>query len=108
MPLGLDPRQTKMAQARSILEALGFDAQRINDRSALTLLALVNVQPATPWANASSPMIGVTPIMEWVLTQYERSYAPNSRETFRRFTLHQFVEHGLVLYNPDHPARATK
>ncbi|MDR1078970.1 MAG: restriction endonuclease, partial [Propionibacteriaceae bacterium] len=33
------------------------------------------------------------------------AYAPNSRETVRRFTLHQFVDAGLVVENPDDPAR---
>src|SRR3972149_9954025 len=34
-------------------------------------------------------------------------YAPNSRETFRRFTMHQFIQAGLVLYNPDKLDRST-
>ena len=43
--------------------------------------------------------------MEWVETNYRRTYAPNTRETFRRFTLHQFVDAGLVVPNPDQPDR---
>ena len=36
---------------------------------------------------------------------YGKQYAPNTRETIRRFTLHQFIEMGLVLLNPDDPKR---
>lgn len=41
----------------------------------------------------------------WTRDRYGVSYAPNSRETFRRFTMHQFRDAGLVLYNPDKPTR---
>ena len=76
-----------------------------NERSALTLLALVGLTPTNPWADSSAPLMGVTPIMEWVASHYGREYAPNTRETFRRFTLHQFVDAGLVVPNPDRPNR---
>ena len=50
-------------------------------------------------------MIGVTPIMNWCEEFYGKKYAPNTRETFRRQTLHQFIDGGLCLYNPDKPDR---
>lgn len=43
--------------------------------------------------------------MEWASEHYGRTYAPNTRETLRRFTLRQFVDAGVVLPNPDQPAR---
>ena len=49
--------------------------------------------------------MGITPIMEYTREQYGKEYAPNTRETFRRQTMHQFVEAGIALYNPDDPAR---
>ncbi|MEG2585846.1 MAG: BsuBI/PstI family type II restriction endonuclease, partial [Akkermansia sp.] len=33
-------------------------------------------------------------------------YAPNTRETFRRQSMHQFCDAGIALYNPDKPNRA--
>jgi hypothetical protein len=45
--------------------------------------------------------------MDWIKKHYKKPYAPNSRETFRRFTLHQFVEGGIAIYNPDKPDRPT-
>ena len=44
--------------------------------------------------------------MEFARNHYGKQYAPNSRETFRRQTVHQFVAAGVALYNPDNPARA--
>jgi hypothetical protein len=43
--------------------------------------------------------------MEWARAHYGRRYAPNTRETFRRQSMHQFVEAGVALYNPDKPDR---
>ena len=53
-----------------------------------------------------SPLMGITPIMDWVRKHYGKDYAANTRETFRRQTMHQFQAAGLVLYNPDNPKRA--
>ncbi len=43
--------------------------------------------------------------MEWLRYEYDRSYKPNTRETIRRQTLHQFMDAGLVELNPDDPSR---
>jgi BsuBI/PstI restriction endonuclease HTH domain len=43
--------------------------------------------------------------MDWIRDHYGKNYAANSRETIRRFTLHQFAEALLVEQNPDNPDR---
>ena len=91
-----------------MLSDLGLPRAQQNERAALTLLALLNLRTHQNWSEATSPMIGITPIMDWVREHYSKSYAPNSRETFRRQTMHQFVQAGLVRYNPDKPDRAVK
>ena len=50
--------------------------------------------------------MGITPIMDWIRDHYDKAYAPNTRETIRRQTMHQFVDAGLAIYNPDNPTRA--
>ena len=45
-------------------------------------------------------------MMEFARDNYGKQYAPNTRETFRRQTMHQLVAAGIALYNPDDPARA--
>jgi adenine-specific DNA-methyltransferase len=97
----------KVQEATSILETLGFPRAQINDRSAYTLLALINLRPNMAWTEASDPRVGITPIMDFVRDHYGRSYAPNSRETFRKETMHQFVGAGLAVQNPDKPDRPT-
>jgi adenine-specific DNA-methyltransferase len=76
-----------------------------NERSALTFLTLLNLHPEGNWQELEKPLFGVTPIMDWCRDVYGKEYAPNTRETFRRQTLHQFVDGGLALYNPDKPDR---
>ena len=49
--------------------------------------------------------MGITPIMDWSRQHFSKDYAPNTRETFRRQTMHQFVAGGIALYNPDRPDR---
>jgi BsuBI/PstI restriction endonuclease HTH domain/BsuBI/PstI restriction endonuclease domain len=92
--------------ALEILTVLGFPKAQLNSRSALTLLALANVRSQMKFADASAPLMGITPIMDWARDFYGATYAPNSRETFRRQTMHQFRDAGLALYNPDKPTRA--
>lgn len=43
--------------------------------------------------------------MDWFRDHYGEQYAPNTRETVRRQTMHQFVQMGLVVENPDKPDR---
>ena len=92
--------------ALQILADLGFPRRQTNERSALTLLALLDMQPDYEWGAASAPLMGITPIMNWFSEHYGRTYAPNTRESVRRQTMHQFVDAGLVLRNPDDPQRA--
>ena len=49
--------------------------------------------------------MGITPIMDWIRKYYEKDYAPNTRETVRRQSMHQFCDAGIALYNPDQPDR---
>lgn len=88
-----------------ILSELGMPKQQQNERSALSLLAILNLAPGMKWSDASNPMMGITPIMDWIRTNYQKKYAPNTRETIRRQTMHQFVAAGIATYNPDKPTR---
>ena len=93
---------TKLEEAKLILRALGLPPSQQNDMSALTLLALAGIGPTSKWANARNNSVTVTKgIMAFVAQKYGRIYAPNTRETFRRQVLHQFVEAGIANYNPD-------
>lgn len=94
-----------IADAHQILQDLGLPRAQQNERSALCLLALIDLTPNRVWAEAANPLMGITPIMDWAREHYKKEYAPNTRETVRRQTMHQFVDAGIALYNPDNPAR---
>jgi hypothetical protein len=96
---------SRINEALQILADLGLPRAQRNDRSALTLLALLGLTTKRLWSEADNPLMGITPIMDWVRLHYGKDYAPNTRETIRRQTIHQFVQAGLALYNPDNPAR---
>lgn len=98
-------QQEKLHQALEIIKALGLPRAQHNERSALTLLALTNLASGGNWQEIEPKMIGVTPIMDWCRDVYGKEYAANTRETFRRQTLHQFLDGGLCVYNPDKPDR---
>lgn len=91
--------------AHQVLVSLGLPRAQQNERSAVCLLALLNLTPGKPWSKVENPLIGITPIMEWAREHYDKKYAPNTRETIRRQTMHQFCDAGIALYNPDQPDR---
>lgn len=95
----------QVADAQTIIEQFGLPKAQQNERSALSLLAVLGMTPASKWSDASNPLIGITPIMTWLADHYDKKYAPNTRETIRRQTMHQFCDAGLTLYNPDQPDR---
>lgn len=97
----------KVEEAKAVLRDLGLPPAQQNERSALTLLALLNLKADMSWLNATNPLIGITPIMEFIARNYGKIYAPNTRETIRRQTVHQFIEAGFLIPNPDRPSRPT-
>ena len=102
-----DPIQAKkkVNEALSILQSLNVPRAQQNDRSALTLLSLTNVDPTNHWKKANKNLIGITEMMDFFRDHYGVNYAPNTRETVRRQTIHQFLQMNLVTANPDDPER---
>ena len=86
-------------EAIDALTQLGFPKRQLNERSALVLLALLDLTPNKPWSEATAPLCGITPMMDHMAEHYSKKYAPNSRETVRRQTVHQFLQGGLILQN---------
>lgn len=102
----IDAKQ-KIEDALKILKDVGLPREQQNERSALTLLALLDVKPGMSWAEASDPLRGVTPMMKFMEDHFGKTYAPNTRETVRRHTVHQFLQAGIIVANPDDPTRPT-
>jgi adenine-specific DNA-methyltransferase len=111
----LDPNDTnnqdpirakkKITEALYLLQLLNVPKAQQNDRSALTLLALANINPSNQWSDARTNLIGITEMMDFFREYYGVNYAPNTRETVRRQTIHQFMQMNMIAANPDNPAR---
>lgn len=98
----------KIGEAQEILAALGLPVQQQNEISSLTFLALCGIKPESNWHEASRQALTITKgIMSFISREYGKSYAPNTRETFRRQVLHQFVQARIADYNPYNPSLPT-
>lgn len=90
--------------AQEILQALGMPPPQRNRMAGLTLLALCQLKPGSPWSKATRTGCTVTKgVMDFLQEHYGTEYAPNTRETFRRQVLHQFVQEGVAELNPFEP-----
>ena len=96
---------TKIEEALEILKLVGVPRAQQNTRSALTLLSLVDLKPDNNWSEASDPLRRISEMMAFFSEHYGINYAPNTRETVRRQTIHQFWQMGMVVPNPDEPNR---
>lgn len=97
----------KIEESLSILKQIGLPREQQNERSALTLLALLNIKPETPWSEASNPLIGISKMIDYFAEFYGKAYAENTRETIRKETTHQLLDAGIIVANPDNPDRPT-
>lgn len=96
---------SKIDDAQQILKELGLPVAQQNEISAYTLLALCGVKPRDSWNKAARSSQKVSKgIMAFCKEVYKKEYAPNTRETFRRQVLHQFVQARIADYNPDNPS----
>jgi hypothetical protein len=98
---------SKIEEAVAILKALRLPKAQHNERSALTLLALVNLEQDEPWSVSKKRTVRIHDILIFIQESYARRYAENTRETIRRQTIHQFEQAGIVIRNPDDPFRPT-
>jgi len=57
----------------NILTALGLPRQQLNERSALTLLSLLALEPESKWVEASEPLMGITPMMDFFSEHYGKN-----------------------------------
>ncbi|MCY3952003.1 MAG: hypothetical protein OXG69_05590 [bacterium] len=92
-------------EAIDVLRQLQFPRQQRNERSALTLLALLDLTPDKDWSEAEGPMRGITQLMDLMAEHYGKQYAPNTRETVRRQTVHQFLSSARTSSEPEVPRK---
>lgn len=98
--------QTRINEALSILQQLGMPKEQCNERTAICLLALLDLTIHTAWCDAQNPRIGIRAILDFAREQLARPYAENTRESIRKYSVKQLVAAGVLLHNPDKPDRA--
>lgn len=97
----------KIQEAQELLKALGLPEKQQNEISALTLLALASLEENTAWKDAKPVSLRIHDLRLWIKEHYGREYAENTRETFRRQVLHQFMQAGIALINAHNPKLST-
>jgi hypothetical protein len=85
-------KKQKLVEAVGILTSLQFGLKQRNETAAYTLLAVLDLRPEIPWAEAQAPLRGITPIIGFIAEAYQIRYAPNTRETIRDDAVKFFVE----------------
>src|SRR5256885_517660 len=70
-------KEQKLKEALEVLTALGFPRAQRNDRSAICLLALLNLTPSRAWKGAESPLIGIRGMLDFARKEYDKQYAEN-------------------------------
>jgi len=54
--------ESKIDEALDVLASIGMPRTQLNDRSALCLLALLDLKPNQEWSESGVPLMGITPI----------------------------------------------
>ena len=97
----------KLEEAKGILSAIGMPRAQANDRSAYVLLALSNLAESSAWSTAGKPVMRIVDMMNYMSENYGKHYKPNTRETIRKDTIHQFVDGAVAERNTDSADRPT-
>jgi hypothetical protein len=97
----------KRSEAKQILEALGMPPAQQNPNAQYTLLAFTGIRPGACWSDAAEPRLTPHDVIAFAHEAYGKLYAENTRETIRRQAIHQFVQGGILIRNPDDPTLPT-
>lgn len=97
----------KLEEAKGILSAIGMPKAQTNDRSAYVLLALADIKEGVDWVNAKKTEMRIVDMMNFMAAHYGKEYKPNTRETIRKDTIHQFVDGAVAERNTDSVNRPT-
>ena len=103
----------KKEDAKKILSTLNMPTAQQSDIACYTLLALSSITENSNWSSATNEWLRIFDIMQFTNTSYGITYAPNTRETFRKQALHHFrnaaliEDNGLATNSPNYSYRLT-
>ncbi|MFI3244459.1 MAG: BsuBI/PstI family type II restriction endonuclease [Akkermansia sp.] len=104
---------SKIEEAQSILSDLQVPQQQRSSICCLSLLALAQITESSQWTKTKNDWIRIHDIIEFARTHYDKDYAENSRETFRKQAIHHFrnaafiEDNGLATNSPNYRYRLT-
>jgi len=100
-----DPIRTRITEAVEMIRQLDFPRAQQNERTALTLLAMLALTRGQPWSDASAPLVRLRGVSDFARAHYARDYAENTRETIRDDSVVPMVNANVLIPNPDDPKR---
>ncbi len=104
----------KIEEAKKFLSCIGMPNSQQADICCYTLLAMANIQPDMQWNEATNNWIRIHDIIQFSNQFYAKTYAENSRETFRKQALHRFrtaavvEDNGKATNSPNYKYRITE
>lgn len=104
----------KIEEAKEFLGCIGMPNSQQTDVCCYTLLAMANIKPDMQWNESTNNWIRIHNIIQFSNQFYAKTYAENSRETFRKQALHRFrtaavvEDNGKATNSPNYKYRLTK
>lgn len=104
----------KIEEAKEFLNLIGMPNPQQTDICCYTLLAMANIKPDMQWNEATNNWIRIHDIIQFSNQFYAKTYAENSRETFRKQALHRFrtaavvEDNGKATNSPNYKYRITE
>ena len=86
----------KLETAKKLLADVGMPERQQSDLCALTLLGLANLKEEDSFSSATNNWGRIHDVIQFINTNYNLTYAENSRETFRKQAMHHFRNAALI------------
>lgn len=102
-----------LEKMQGLLAKLKVLAKQQTELCAYTLLAMAGIKGKTSWNKASNEWVRIHDIIQFTEKNYGKTYAENSRETFRKQALHHFrtaafiEDNGKATNSPNYRYRLT-
>lgn len=86
----------KLETVKKLLADVGMPERQQSDLCALTLLGLANLNEEDTFSKATNNWVRIHDVIQFINTNYNLTYAENSRETFRKQAMHHFRNAALI------------
>ena len=100
-------KKQRIEEAVTVLKEIGMPKEQINERTGLSLLALLDLTPNKNWKDISNPKLTIRNILDFARNQFNARIQENTRESFRDESVKPLVIAGVLLHNPDDLDRPT-